>query len=88
MQSPENWFEDADSGQLSNGSARIELYPTFARTVNAGVEYLESLPKTDSEVYKTTKRRRDLMFTNSAPDTPTSLRGTQWAVTMACTARR
>jgi hypothetical protein len=39
MQSPENWFEDAGSGQLSNGSARIELDPTFAQTVNAGVEY-------------------------------------------------
>jgi hypothetical protein len=39
MQSAENWFEDAGSGQLSNGSARIELDPAFARTVNAGVEY-------------------------------------------------
>ena len=39
MQSAENWLEDAGSGQLSNGSARIELDPAFARTVNAGVEY-------------------------------------------------
>jgi hypothetical protein len=39
MQSPENWFEDAGSGQLSGGSARIALDPTFAQTVNAGVEY-------------------------------------------------
>jgi hypothetical protein len=39
MQSPENWFEDAGSGQLSNGSARIELDPTFAQTVNPGFEY-------------------------------------------------
>jgi hypothetical protein len=39
MQSPENWFEDAGSGQLSGGSAHIELDPTFAQTVNAGVEY-------------------------------------------------
>jgi hypothetical protein len=39
MQSPENWFEDAGSGQLSNGSTRIALDPTFAQTVNAGVEY-------------------------------------------------
>jgi hypothetical protein len=37
--STEHWFEDAGSGQLSNGSARIELDPTFARTVNTGVEY-------------------------------------------------
>jgi hypothetical protein len=39
MQSAENWLEDAGSGQLSSGSARIELDPGFARTVNAGVEY-------------------------------------------------
>ena len=39
MQSAENWFEDAGSGQLSNGSARIELESAFAQTVNAGVEY-------------------------------------------------
>ena len=39
MQSPENWFEDAGSGQLSGGSAQIEFDPTFAQTVNAGVEY-------------------------------------------------
>ncbi len=39
VQSPENWFEDAGSGQLSKGSARIELDPTFAQTVNTGTEY-------------------------------------------------
>ena len=39
MQSAENWLEDAGSGQLSSGSARIELDPAFAQTVNAGVEY-------------------------------------------------
>jgi hypothetical protein len=39
MQSPENWFEDAGSGQLSSGSARIALDAAFAQTVNAGVEY-------------------------------------------------
>ena len=39
MQSAENWLEDAGSGQLSNGSARIQLDPAFAQTVNAGVEY-------------------------------------------------
>jgi hypothetical protein len=39
VQSPENWFEDAGSGQLSNGSAQIALDPTFAQTVNAGTEY-------------------------------------------------
>jgi hypothetical protein len=39
MQSAENWFEDAGSGHLSNGSASIALDPTFAQTVNLGVEY-------------------------------------------------
>jgi hypothetical protein len=39
MQSAENWFEDAGSGQLSNGSASIALDRTFAQTVNMGVEY-------------------------------------------------
>ncbi len=49
-QSTENWFEDAGSGQLSNGSASIALEPTFAQTVNAGVEYHVFLtPKGDCE---------------------------------------
>jgi hypothetical protein len=39
VEAPENWFEDMGSGQLSNGSARISLDPTFAQTVNTGVEY-------------------------------------------------
>jgi len=39
MQSPENWFEDFGSGQLSNGSASITLEAVFARTVNTGVDY-------------------------------------------------
>jgi hypothetical protein len=38
-QSTENWFEDAGSGQLSSGSARIVFDPTFAQTVNTSVEY-------------------------------------------------
>jgi hypothetical protein len=39
MQSAENWFEDAGSGQLSNGAASIAIDPTFAQTVNTGVDY-------------------------------------------------
>ena len=39
VQSTEHWFEDAGSGQLSNGSARVELDPIFAGTVNTGIEY-------------------------------------------------
>jgi hypothetical protein len=39
VEAPENWFEDAGSGQLSQGSARIDLDPTFAQTVNTAVDY-------------------------------------------------
>jgi len=39
VEAPENWFEDIGSGLLSNGSARIDLDPTFAQTVNTGVGY-------------------------------------------------
>ncbi len=39
VHSTENWFEDAGSGQLNNGSTRIELDPTFAQTVNTGTDY-------------------------------------------------
>jgi hypothetical protein len=39
MQSPENWMEDFGAGQLSGGVVRVDLDPTFAQTVNAGVEY-------------------------------------------------
>jgi hypothetical protein len=39
VQSAENWLEDFGSGRLSEGAARINLEPTYAQTVNAGVEY-------------------------------------------------
>jgi hypothetical protein len=39
VQSPENWFEDFGSAALSNGAATVALDPTFAQTVNGGVEY-------------------------------------------------
>jgi len=39
VEAPENWFEDYGSGQLSNGSARIDLEPTFAQTINADLDY-------------------------------------------------
>jgi|HubBroStandDraft_6_1064221.scaffolds.fasta_scaffold05550_5 hypothetical protein len=50
VESPENWFEDAGSGQLSNGSAVISLESTFAQTVNTEMEYHVFLtPKGDCE---------------------------------------
>jgi len=39
MQSPENWFEDAGSGQLHNGAALVALDPQYAQTVNTGMDY-------------------------------------------------
>jgi hypothetical protein len=50
VESPENWFEDVGSGQLSNGSGVVQLEATFAQTVNAGIEYHVFLtPKGDCE---------------------------------------
>lgn len=39
VQAPDNWFEDIGSARLANGSAVVQLEPTFAQTVNSGVEY-------------------------------------------------
>jgi hypothetical protein len=39
ISSPENWFEDAGSGQLSNGEAVVNIEAVFGETVNTGVEY-------------------------------------------------
>ena len=39
VQSPENWFEDFGSGSLENGSASIQLEPTFRDTVNTSIDY-------------------------------------------------
>ncbi len=35
----ENWFEDAGSGRLTNGTAVVQLDPAFAATVNSALEY-------------------------------------------------
>jgi hypothetical protein len=39
MESPQNWFEDFGSGQLSSGTTRITLDATFTEAVNTGVQY-------------------------------------------------
>lgn len=39
IQSPENWFEDAGTGQLSGGEAVVNVESVFGETVNTGVEY-------------------------------------------------
>jgi len=50
VQSAENWIEDFGTAQLSSGSARVTIDPTFAATVNTGVDYHVFLtPRGDSE---------------------------------------
>ena len=39
MASPQNWFEDFGSGQLSGGASTVALDQTFAETVAANSEY-------------------------------------------------
>jgi hypothetical protein len=39
MASPQNWFEDFGSGQLSGGASTVALDPAFAETVAANSEY-------------------------------------------------
>jgi hypothetical protein len=39
VQSAENWVEDYGSGELSNGSATVQVEPEFAETVNTGVDF-------------------------------------------------
>jgi len=49
-QAAENWFEDAGSGQLSAGSARVAFDASFAQIANTNVEYSVFLtPKGDCE---------------------------------------
>jgi hypothetical protein len=39
VEAPENWFEDYGSEHLENGAATVTLDPTYAQTVNTGLEY-------------------------------------------------
>lgn len=50
ISSPESWFEDAGSAQLSNGKAVVNIEPVFGQTVNTGMEYHVFLtPKGDCQ---------------------------------------
>jgi hypothetical protein len=40
IESPQNWFEDFGSAQLSNGSAVVALDPDFIQTVNTSTHYM------------------------------------------------
>jgi hypothetical protein len=39
VEAADNWFEDAGSGQLNNGSASVALDQMFAQTVNGDLDY-------------------------------------------------
>jgi hypothetical protein len=39
ISSPENWFEDIGSGQLTNGQAVVNIEAVFGETVNTSVDY-------------------------------------------------
>jgi hypothetical protein len=39
ISSPENWFEDIGSAQLTNGAAVVNIEPVFGETVNTSVDY-------------------------------------------------
>ena len=39
MEASENWFEDFGSAKINGGKALVNIDPTFAETVNTGMEY-------------------------------------------------
>jgi len=56
VESPEVWFEDFGTGQLSNGQATITFEPIFAQTVNLSHEYHVFLtPLGDCQLYVSDK---------------------------------
>jgi hypothetical protein len=59
IESPKNWFEDAGSAQLVNGSAVVTLDLDFMQTVNTEMEYLV-FPVPNGEC-------KGLYVTNKAP---------------------
>lgn len=60
VEAPENWFEDAGSARLSHGAAVVRLEPTFAQTINGGLEYHVFLtPKGDCKGLYVTNETAD-----------------------------
>ena len=52
VESPENWFQDFGTGQLTNGAAVIPIDPVFAETVNLSEDYHVFLtPNGDCALY-------------------------------------
>jgi hypothetical protein len=60
VEAPENWFEDFGTGQLSRGSAVVQLDSTFSQTVNSSDEYHVFLtPKGDCKGLYVTNETAD-----------------------------
>jgi len=60
VQSAENWYEDAGTGQIAQGAGHVDLEPVFSTTVNTSMEYHVFLtPKGDC---------KGLYVTNETPD--------------------
>jgi hypothetical protein len=56
VESPENWFQDFGSGQLTNGTAVITIDPVYAETVNLADDYhVFFTPMGDCALYVTDK---------------------------------
>jgi hypothetical protein len=56
VESPENWFQDFGTGQLTNGKAVITIDPVFAETVNLANDYhVFFTPMGDCALYVTDK---------------------------------
>jgi hypothetical protein len=52
VESPENWFQDFGTGQLTNGAAVISINPVYAETVNLTEDYHVFLtPNGDCALY-------------------------------------
>jgi hypothetical protein len=49
MESPESWFEDFGSGQLSGGSATVQLEPGFAGVVHGDNYHVFLTPRGESK---------------------------------------
>jgi hypothetical protein len=47
LESPESWFEDFGSGQLSGGSATVALDPVFASLVKSDAYHVFAMPQGD-----------------------------------------
>jgi hypothetical protein len=60
VEAPENWFEDFGTGQLSRGSAVVQLDSTFSQTINSSDEYHVFLtPKGDCKGLYVTNETAD-----------------------------